>query len=654
MPPPNGTPSPQRTLGPVSDLERHLPSDWWRTLFNSVYLKTDGDVVENDQNTRAEVDAVLQATGAERGDRILDLCCGQGRHSLELARRGYSHVTGLDRSRYLVRLARQRARKQGLEVTFREGDARRIRLPGGQFRYVLILGNSFGYFERAEDDLDVLQACRRLLVPNGTVVLDLTDGDWIREHFEPRSWEWVDQDHFVCRERSLAEDGERLISREVVVHAEKGVIADQFYAERLYSAEAIRSLLERAGFEDVRVHGELRPESDRGQDLGMMAQRLLLTASVPRSAAAPEARAAAPPVTVLLGDPRLPDEVKLGGQFNAEDLETVQRLKRALGELDGYSFEYLDNHEALLSQLRAEPPAFVLNLCDEGYRNDAFLELHVPAYLEMLGVPYSGAGPTCLGLCYDKAQVRAIAEGLGVPVPLETYAAATDQSATLPATFPALVKPGFGDSSVGITQEAIVHTTEDLVAYVEWLKRELPGRPVLVQEFLSGAEYSVGVVGNPGAGLQVLPILEVDYSGLDAGLPNLLGYESKWMPDSPYWNQIEYREADLADEAARHATRPRRAPLRAAGLPRLRPLRLPRRRLWRDQAPRSEPEPGLVLGRQAELHGGLRRAALRRPAAAHPGGGAGARGPERREPGRQRARGGGRDGGVSRASGARG
>ena len=44
-------PAPQRTLGPVPDLERHLPSEWWRTLFNSVYLKTDGDVVENDLNT---------------------------------------------------------------------------------------------------------------------------------------------------------------------------------------------------------------------------------------------------------------------------------------------------------------------------------------------------------------------------------------------------------------------------------------------------------------------------------------------------------------------------------------------------------------------------------------------------------------------------
>ncbi len=554
MPPQKGKKSPpqHRTLGPVSDLERHLPADWWRTLFNSVYLKTDGDVVENDQNTAFEVDTIIRATGMEPNDRILDLCCGQGRHSIELARRGYTQVTGLDRSRYLVRLARQRARKLDLDVTFREGDARQFRLPDGAFRYVTLLGNSFGYFESAADDLRVLEACRRLLGPGGTVVLDLTDGTWTREHFEPRSWEWIDQDHFVCRERSLAADGERLISREVVTHAEKGVIVDQFYAERLYGEAGIRDLLERAGFEAVRIHGEIQAQSERDQDLGMMAQRLLLTASAPKAPrrAAPAA-VPFPRVTVLLGDPRLPDEVKRDGQFNPEDLDTVARLQRALGELDEYEFAYLDNHEALLSHLRAEPPAFVLNLCDEGFENDPFFELHVPAYLEMLGVPYSGAGPTCLGLCYDKAQVRALAEALDIPVPLETYHAPDDQSATLPATFPVLVKPNFGDSSVGITKEALVHRSEDLVAYVEMLKRDLPGRPVLIQEFLGGAEYSVGVVGNPGAATQVLPVLRVNYDDLPDGLPHLLGYESKWIPDSPYWTSIRYEEADLGDEAVR-------------------------------------------------------------------------------------------------------
>ena len=66
-----------------------------------------------------------------------------------------------------------------------------------------------------------------------------------------------------------------------------------------------------------------------------------------------------------------------------------------------------------------------------------------------------------------------------------------------------------------------------------------------MQEFLSGAEYSVGVIGNPGFEVTVLPILEVDYSGLPEGLPQILGYESKWLPDSPYWSQVRYRRAEL-------------------------------------------------------------------------------------------------------------
>src|SRR5580704_15740224 len=52
-----------RTLGPVSDLERHLPSEWWRTLFNSLYLETDGDIVENDRNTEQEADLLIRSAG---------------------------------------------------------------------------------------------------------------------------------------------------------------------------------------------------------------------------------------------------------------------------------------------------------------------------------------------------------------------------------------------------------------------------------------------------------------------------------------------------------------------------------------------------------------------------------------------------------------
>ncbi len=256
-------------------------------------------------------------------------------------------------------------------------------------------------------------------------------------------------------------------------------------------------------------------------------------------------------VAVLLGDPHLPDTVKKGGKFNPEDFETVERLKDALSELPGYGFRYFDNHATLAADLRKQPPDLVFNLCDEGFNNDAFMELHVPAILETMNIPYTGAGPACLGMCYDKALVCAVAAALEIPVPLETYVSPDDQSATIPSTFPAILKPNFGDSSIGITQDAVVHNPQELLAYLARLRETLRGRPVLVQEFLTGAEYSVTLVGNPGFGLRALSVLEVDYSGLDPSLPRILGYESKWLPESPYWTQIRYKEAGLDSNARR-------------------------------------------------------------------------------------------------------
>jgi D-alanine-D-alanine ligase len=546
-------PAKARTLGPVADLERHLPSDWWRTLFNAVYVKTDGDVVENAANTTADVDLLIAATGLRRGDPVLDLCCGQGRHCLELARRGFRHLTGIDRSRYLIQLARRRAGAANLAVSFREGDARSLRATDGPFACVAILGNSFGYFDRQADDLAVLAAVRSALRPDGVLAMDLSDGDWVRKHFERRSWEWIDQQLFVCRERTLSADGTRLVCREVVTDAEKGVIVDQFYAERLYSREQLQALLREAGFIRVHDHGGLKSGSDRNQDLGMMAHRFFVTAHAPK---APRRRAAAvgpvfPEVTVLLGDPRLADAVKRDGKFQAEDLATVRRLREALAELPEYHFRILNNHDTMLADLRRRPPAFVLNLCDEGYRNDPLRELHLPAWLEMLGVPYSGAGPACLGFCYNKSLTAAAAADMDIPIPAETYFGANDLAATIPTTFPAIIKPVCADGSVGITAGSIAQNPGQLVAALERLRDELPQRSFLVQEFLTGPEYTVGVIGNAGSGLDVLPIVEPDYSGLDATLPRILGYESKWLPDSPDWKDIRFVEASLSDDQRR-------------------------------------------------------------------------------------------------------
>jgi D-alanine-D-alanine ligase len=168
----------------------------------------------------------------------------------------------------------------------------------------------------------------------------------------------------------------------------------------------------------------------------------------------------------------------------------------------------------------------------------------------MLSIPYTGAGPACLAICYNKALVRSLADSLDIPVPLETYVDPSDQAATLPSIFPALIKPNYGDSSIGITQEAVVHSAEELICYSDKMKQLFPGRPFLVQEYLSGREFSVSVVGNPG-NFEILPILEVDFSHLPKNLPQILSYESKWLPDSPYWTDIRYKLADLNDEVVR-------------------------------------------------------------------------------------------------------
>ncbi len=543
-------PSPRSCLGPVADLEQHLPAEWWRKLFNALYVKTDGDVVENGENTRRDVDFIISAAAINPTSQILDLCCGQGRHCLELARRGYRHVTGVDRSRYLIRLAKKRAQNEGLQVVFKEGDARNPRIPDLSFDCVAIMGNSFGYFSNKQHDEKVLATVGKILRPSGQLVLDITDGGYMVDQFERRSWEWIDEHHFVCRERSLSADRERLISREVIVHDETGVIADQFYAERLYTRESIGKLLDKCGFRNISHHGMAESVSDRDQDLGMMARRLLISADAPQlPARKPKGKLQKIDVTVVLGDPRLPDTVKRGGAFNPEDIETIRRLKDALSELPQYTFRYLDNHKTLerdLGELRTD---LVFNLCDEGFNNDPFKELHVPSMLEILGLPYTGAAPAALAACYDKGMVRAIAMTLDVPVPLETYVRPGDQGATLPGVFPAILKPNTGDSSQGITKDAVVRNEKALLDYLDKLRAEFPRRSILVQEFLTGSEYSVSMVGNPDQGLRALPILEVDYSRLDGALPKILGYESKWEPDSAYWKQIRYQEAQLSELA---------------------------------------------------------------------------------------------------------
>jgi D-alanine-D-alanine ligase len=531
------------SLGPVRDLEAHVPADWWNRIFGSLYLKTDADVVDDADITRSEVDRILGILEPGPEDRVLDLCCGQGRHTLELARRGLQGVEGMDRSHFLVQRARRGARAEGLPVRFREGDARKLPHAADTFDHVVLLGNSFGYFETLEDDVQVLREVARVLKPRGRVLIDIADGEWLRANFVPRTWEWIDEQLFVCRERSLSADQGRLVSREVITHVSQGVIADQFYAERLYTAEALRGLLAEAGFSDVETPAVIGTDSKRAADLGMMARRVIVTARI-RKEWTPARRRPGEAVrhcVVVLGDPNRPDRIKPDTVFDADDFETIDRMKAALREIAGWRFTYLSDHATLVRDLaRLTGKAdLVLNLCDEGYLNEPTRELHVPALLEALGLPYTGAGPQCLAYCYDKSLVRGVAKEMGIPVPEAYLVQPEDHAFDVTVEFPVIVKPNLGDSSFGITARSICHTAAEAAdAILNIRSRFGYDKTILVEEFLTGADLTVGIIGNPPSAYTVLPIAEEDYSALPPGLPRICGYEAKWVPDSPYANIV--------------------------------------------------------------------------------------------------------------------
>jgi D-alanine-D-alanine ligase len=252
-------------------------------------------------------------------------------------------------------------------------------------------------------------------------------------------------------------------------------------------------------------------------------------------------------ICVLTGDPRLPDLTKRDHRYNEEDFATHRAMGAAFESLPGFRFEFLDDHGALFERFAHDPPDLVVNFCDTGFRNLAAQELHVPALLEMLGVPYSGASPAAMAICYDKQIVRLVAEASGIPVPREICLAPDEPLPDRADLYPALIKPNQADGSVGITKDAVVRTAAEAARYLAWLRRELPGRAALVQEYLPGPEYGIGLIGNPGDRLDALPALEVDYARLPAGLAPILSYESKALPDSPYWTEIKFKRAEIED-----------------------------------------------------------------------------------------------------------
>jgi D-alanine-D-alanine ligase len=252
--------------------------DWWKTLFDEVYLKTDARSVCDEDLTQREVEVIHELLCPEPGNRILDLCGGQGRHSLYLSERSAVDCTVVDFSSQLVKLGLRTAREKGCPVRFIQGDARDTGLPESSFDHVIIMGNSLGYLPEPYDDTRILTEAFRLMKPNSNLLIDITDGEKVRTEMVSNAWHKVDDDLVVCRQRELVDGMVR--AREMVISCSKGLIRDQSYAIRLFTPMELEDLILRAGFVEVRVHRNFRPHNRKG-DYGFMNRRILATAKRP-------------------------------------------------------------------------------------------------------------------------------------------------------------------------------------------------------------------------------------------------------------------------------------------------------------------------------------------------------------------------------------
>lgn len=186
-----------------------------------------------------------------------------------------------------------------------------------------------------------------------------------------------------------------------------------------------------------------------------------------------------------------------------------------------------DAVQPLIDELTTEQPDLVFNLA-ESFRGKSALESNVAALLNLLDLRYTGSSPAGLILAGDKTLTKKVLAFHGIQSAkfATVYRGQVDWAGDI--DFPLLVKPPQEDASLGITQKSIVNDVKELLDVISSTQQEYQSS-VLVEEFIDGREFYVGVLGN--SNVEAMPIIELDFSKFPAGLPKIASWEAKWGDD---------------------------------------------------------------------------------------------------------------------------
>ncbi|HUP49705.1 MAG TPA: D-alanine--D-alanine ligase [Thermoanaerobaculia bacterium] len=240
---------------------------------------------------------------------------------------------------------------------------------------------------------------------------------------------------------------------------------------------------------------------------------------------------------------------------NLEDTKTRRKRKRpkldreevfaALGKL-GHEPVYieLDGENATLFALARAKVDLMFNLVDS-YAGDDSKDYNVPAFLDLLGVPYTGTGPEGLILAQDKSVAKKIVAFHDMKTPYSAVSNRGRVDYAHDVKFPLIVKPSSEDGSIGIDTGSVVKSVKELMERIHDLHEEFDC-PVLIEEYIEGREIYAALLGNGSP--EALPLVELDLSRLPPDTPRIAGREVKFERDSEIYRLTKSALAENLDE----------------------------------------------------------------------------------------------------------
>lgn len=234
-------------------------------------------------------------------------------------------------------------------------------------------------------------------------------------------------------------------------------------------------------------------------------------------------------IAVLYRKPQAGDQGFAQDSEGRGDLKHIMRIKDVLLAL-GHLPELVDIDLESFEKLRNSDFDLAFNLCDDGFRNNSLLEAHIPAMLDILQIPYTGAKSLSLATCVNKARTKEILSFHNILTPEFQVFYRNNGKLDESLKFPLIIKPLHEDASIGIKKESIVNNIKQLRQRVDFVINNY-NQAALVERFIPGREVYVGILGSK-ENLVVLPISEIIFNDKLSRSEKICSYDAKWASES--------------------------------------------------------------------------------------------------------------------------